>query len=104
LDELIAAQPQRLEYYRTRGIVHCFRDEYSQPIKDFTYALKEARAVRKAKTMHGINASSSESRSSKNGKRKKSNAGIHTNGQGPPGGTSAMGYENTIEGLAFNHT
>lgn len=99
LDELIAVQPQRLEYYRTRGIVHCFRDEYSQATKDFTYALKEARAVRKAKMMHRINASTSESRSTKNGKRKKPNAGMHTNGQAPPDGTSAMGCENTVEGL-----
>ncbi|KAF8633563.1 hypothetical protein AX15_001361 [Amanita polypyramis BW_CC] len=55
LDELIAAQPQRLEFYRTRGIVHCFRDEYIQATKDFTYALKEARAVRKAKMTHRAN-------------------------------------------------
>ncbi|ESK85456.1 hypothetical protein Moror_11008 [Moniliophthora roreri MCA 2997] len=52
LDELIHAQPQRLEFYRTRGIVHCFRDEYSQATKDFTFALKEARAARKAKMSH----------------------------------------------------
>ncbi|KAK1218743.1 hypothetical protein PQX77_018538 [Marasmius sp. AFHP31] len=53
LDELILAQPQRLEFYRTRGIVHCFKDEYVQATKDFTYALKEARAVRKVK-MRGV--------------------------------------------------
>ncbi|KAF9260824.1 hypothetical protein L218DRAFT_989315 [Marasmius fiardii PR-910] len=52
LDELILAQPQRLEFYRTRGIVHCFKDEYLQATKDFTYALKEARAARKAKMNH----------------------------------------------------
>ncbi|KAJ7678891.1 hypothetical protein DFH06DRAFT_1165159 [Mycena polygramma] len=55
LDELIQTQPQKLEYYRTRGIVHCFRDEYSHATKDFTYALKEARAVRKAKVAHHHN-------------------------------------------------
>ncbi|KAK7033187.1 CRAL-TRIO-N domain-containing protein [Favolaschia claudopus] len=55
LDELIQMQPQKLEYYRTRGIVHCFRDEYSFATKDFTYALKEARAVRKAKVAHNHN-------------------------------------------------
>ncbi|KAJ6531874.1 hypothetical protein B0H19DRAFT_1189033 [Mycena capillaripes] len=55
LDELIQSQPQKLEYYRTRGIVHCFRDEYSFATKDFTYALKEARAVRKAKVAHHHN-------------------------------------------------
>ncbi|KAL0568406.1 hypothetical protein V5O48_013574 [Marasmius crinis-equi] len=52
LDELIAAQPQRLEFYRTRGIVHCFKDEYGQATKDFTFAIKEARAARKAKMSH----------------------------------------------------
>ncbi|GLB43647.1 hypothetical protein LshimejAT787_1401590 [Lyophyllum shimeji] len=100
LDELIAAQPQRLEYYRTRGIVHCFRDEYPQATKDFTYALKEARAVRKAKMMHrNLSAPGGEPRLTKNGKRKKSFAGPHTNGQAPPDGTSALGAENTVEGL-----
>ncbi|KAJ6513177.1 hypothetical protein C8R45DRAFT_336815 [Mycena sanguinolenta] len=55
LDELIQNHPQKLEYYRTRGIVHCFRDEYSLATKDFTHALKEARAVRKAKVAHHHN-------------------------------------------------
>ncbi|KAJ7126913.1 hypothetical protein C8R44DRAFT_107990 [Mycena epipterygia] len=55
LDELIQSQPQKLEYYRTRGIVHCFRDEYSLATKDFTHALKEARAVRKARVAHHHN-------------------------------------------------
>ncbi|RDB19206.1 hypothetical protein Hypma_013430 [Hypsizygus marmoreus] len=98
LDELIAAQPQRLEYYRTRGIVHCFRDEFPQATKDFTYALKEARAVRKAKTMHRIS-SQGESRVTKSGKRRKGTASPHTNGQAPPDGTSPMAAENTVEGL-----
>ncbi|KNZ82244.1 hypothetical protein J132_04205 [Termitomyces sp. J132] len=71
LDELIAARPQHLEYYRTRGIVHCFRDEYTQATKDFTYALKEARAVRKAKAMHRNMKLLGDSRFLKNGKRKK---------------------------------
>jgi hypothetical protein len=95
LDELIAAQPQRLEYYRTRGIVHCFRDEYSQATKDFTYALKEARAVRRARMIHS---SLGESRMTKNGKRRKATTSHHTNGQAPPDGTSPM-PENTVEGL-----
>jgi hypothetical protein len=85
LDELIAAQPQRLELYRTRGIVHCFRDEYSQATKDFTHALKEARAVRKAKVAHHNSYSQPESRSKNNKKKKGSNK---TNGQAPPSGTS----------------
>lgn len=95
LDELIAAHPQRLEYYRTRGIVHCFRDEFPQATKDFTHALKEARAVRKAQLVHHNNGSQSESRISKHGKRRKG-AANHTNGQAPPDGTSAM--EGTVDG------
>lgn len=88
LDELIAAHPQHLEYYRTRGIVHCFRDEYPQATKDFTYALKEARAARKAKMMHRSN---SEGHGvSKNGKWRKGSRAGHTNGQAPPDGTSSV--------------
>ncbi len=52
LDELIAGNPSRLEFYRTRGIVHCFRDEYALAAKDFTYAIKEARVLRKARSAH----------------------------------------------------
>lgn len=94
LDELIAVHPQRLEYYRTRGIVHCFRDEFPQAIKDFTYALKEARAIRKAQLVHH-NGSQSESRVSKHGKHRKGTAN-HTNGQAPPDGTSTM--DGTVDG------
>jgi hypothetical protein len=95
LDELIAAHPQRLEYYRTRGIVHCFRDEFPQAIKDFTYALKEARAIRKAQLVHHNSGSQSDSRISKHGKHRKGTAN-HTNGQAPPDGTSTM--DGTVDG------
>ncbi|KAH9486231.1 hypothetical protein JR316_0000295 [Psilocybe cubensis] len=96
LDDLIAMYPQRLEYYRTRGIVHCFRDEFPQATKDFTHALKEARAVRKAKMAHHNNGSQNDSRTTKHGKRRKGSSAAHTNGQAPPDGTSAM--ENGVEG------
>ncbi|KAF9479420.1 hypothetical protein BDN70DRAFT_993468 [Pholiota conissans] len=96
LDELISAHPQHLEYYRTRGIVHCFRDEFSQATKDFTYALKEARAIRKAKTIHRSNSSQTESRTNKQSKRRRGNSSNHTNGQAPPDGTSTM--ENGADG------
>ncbi|KAF9567753.1 hypothetical protein CPC08DRAFT_813918 [Agrocybe pediades] len=89
LDDLIRLYPQRLEYYRTRGIVHCFRDEFPQATKDFTVALKEARAVRKAKTLHHNASSQTDSRAHKHGKRRKHGA-RHTTGQAPPDGTSAM--------------
>ncbi|KAJ7455383.1 hypothetical protein B0H11DRAFT_2067881 [Mycena galericulata] len=78
LDELIQTQPQKLEYYRTRGIVHCFRDEYGLATKDFTHALKEARAVRKAKVAHHHNYSppsqNSKHGGGKGGKKRKGGA------------------------------
>ncbi|KAH7924472.1 hypothetical protein BV22DRAFT_1105446 [Leucogyrophana mollusca] len=95
LDDLISAQPQRLEFYRTRGIVHCFRDEYPAATKDFTYALKEARASRKAQLAHNHVALSSESRG-KSGKKKKGSG--KSNGQAPPNGTSVSDGP-TVEGL-----
>jgi hypothetical protein len=97
LDELIAAQPQRLEFYRTRGIVHCFRDEYYEATKDFTHALKEARAGRKAKTAHRNN-SAAESIGSGKSKRKKKGVSNKVNGQAPPDGTSPSALENTTDG------
>ncbi|KDQ31479.1 hypothetical protein PLEOSDRAFT_1054549 [Pleurotus ostreatus PC15] len=97
LDELISAQPNCLEFYRTRGIVHCFRDEYPQAARDFTHALREARGARKAKTSHLNHVSSSDSqRVTKNGKRRKG-SGNKTNGQAPPSGTS-VNAENSVEG------
>lgn len=93
LDELIAAYPQQLEYYRTRGIVHCFRDEFSPAIKDFTYALKEARTQRKTRAAHAMTTLQTESRNK--GKKKKHSK--KCNGQAPPNGTSSIA-ETTIEG------
>ncbi|KAF9235138.1 hypothetical protein BU15DRAFT_51716 [Melanogaster broomeanus] len=95
LDELIAAHPQRLEYYRTRGIVHCFRDEFTLATKDFTYALKEARASRKGRMAHRKITLSSESRGKSGKKKKGSNK---TNGQAPPNGTSDAAEGPTVDG------
>jgi hypothetical protein len=95
LDELIATHPQRLEYYRTRGIVHCFRDEYTLATKDFTYALKEARSARKGRTAHRSITSPSESRGKSGKKKKGSNK---TNSQAPPNGTSDSAEGSTVEG------
>ncbi|EMD32583.1 hypothetical protein CERSUDRAFT_118622 [Gelatoporia subvermispora B] len=86
LDELISAHPHRLELFRTRGIVHCFRDEYPLAVKDFTHAIKEARALRRAKAAHRNNLPSDKQRG-KGAKKKKG----RTNGQAPPNGTSARG-------------
>ncbi|RPD64737.1 hypothetical protein L227DRAFT_571200 [Lentinus tigrinus ALCF2SS1-6] len=89
LDELIAGNPHRLEFYRTRGIVHCFRDEYALAAKDFTYAIKEARALRKARSAH-LNSNLGDKQRGKGSKKKKGKAGGgKTNGQAPPNGTSA---------------
>ncbi|KAI0756204.1 hypothetical protein C8Q80DRAFT_1092733 [Daedaleopsis nitida] len=89
LDELIAANPHRLEFYRTRGIVHCFRDEYALAAKDFTHAIKEARTLRKVRCAHLSNNLGDKQRG-KGAKKKKGKAGSgKTNGQAPPNGTSA---------------
>lgn len=105
LDELIAKHPSRLEYYRTRGVVHCFREEFSAATKDFTYALKEARAVRRAKMMHHASNTQSECRPSKSKRRKDASGGKHgVNGQAPPNGTSAMDdLENEFDGSSMLH-
>ncbi|KAH9854356.1 hypothetical protein C2E23DRAFT_913496 [Lenzites betulinus] len=89
LDELIAQNPHRLEFYRTRGIVHCFRDEYALATRDFTHALKEARAMRKARNVH-FNGNLGDKQRGKGAKKKKGKAGgSKSNGQAPPSGTSA---------------
>ncbi|RDX50566.1 hypothetical protein OH76DRAFT_1402631 [Lentinus brumalis] len=89
LDELIAGNPSRLEFYRTRGIVHCFRDEYALAAKDFTHAIKEARVLRKARSAH-LNSNLGDKQRGKGSKKKKGKAGGgKTNGQAPPSGTSA---------------
>lgn len=50
LDHLIACAPHRLEFFRTRGIVRMFLDQFTLAAKDFTYALLESRAERKRRT------------------------------------------------------
>ncbi|EPQ60075.1 hypothetical protein GLOTRDRAFT_51932 [Gloeophyllum trabeum ATCC 11539] len=92
LDELIAAHPHRLEFYRTRGIVHCFRDEYTLATKDFTHAIKEARAQRKARMAHMNNINQPEPRA-KNGKKKKKGKGPgrKANDQATENGTGDVG-------------
>ena len=98
LDELIAVNPHRLELYRTRGIVSTFRDEYILATRDFTHALKEARAVRKSRTLHRHNIISPQG-NGKNSKKKKGDTRKKTNGQAPPNGTSASadGHPNGTE-------
>ncbi|KAM6498846.1 hypothetical protein JOM56_006794 [Amanita muscaria] len=86
LDELIATQPQRLEFYRTRGIVHCFRDEYPLAAKDFTHALKEARAVRKAKVAHRDNGNAQTEPHPHKARSRKRKGCTTRIGQAPPDG------------------
>lgn len=87
LDELIKAYPQRLELYRTRGIVRTFRDEYSAAVKDFTHALKETRALRKARSFHRNGSHAPQNNKGKGDKRKRDDK-KKSNGQAPPNGTS----------------
>ncbi|THH01208.1 hypothetical protein EW026_g1458 [Hermanssonia centrifuga] len=87
LDSLIATQPHRLEFFRTRGIVHCFRDEFNLATKDFTHILRESRAQRKAKMAHRSNNLPSEQRT-KNKKKKGKSGSSKLNGQAPADGTS----------------
>lgn len=99
LDNLIAGNPHRLEFYRTRGIVHCFRDEYALAAKDFTHAIKEARVIRKARSAH-LSSNMGDKQKAKGAKKKKGKAGgAKTNGQAPPNGTSSS-TEGT-EGLSI---
>ncbi|KAF9029653.1 hypothetical protein BDZ89DRAFT_1132903 [Hymenopellis radicata] len=62
LDDLIRAQPQRLEFYRTRGIARMSHNDRA--------------------------AASSESRTNRGRKKKKGNSGSRSNGQAPPNGMS----------------
>lgn len=102
LDELIAAQPQRLEFYRTRGIVRCFRDEYVHAVRDFTYALKESRAVRKARQAHASSDTDHrEAHSSKGNKKKKGGGGRGGGSRSANGKSSQNGASTppTVEGV-----
>ena len=96
LDELIKAYPQRLELYRTRGIVRTFRDEYSAAVKDFTHALKETRALRKARSFHRNGSHGSQGNKGKGDKRKRDDK-KKSNGQAPPNGTSNADGGDTSE-------
>lgn len=96
LDELIKAYPQRLELYRTRGIVRTFRDEYSAAVKDFTHALKETRALRKARSFHRNGSHASQGNKGKGDKRKRDDK-KKSNGQAPPNGTSKVDGGDTSE-------
>ncbi|KZO96459.1 hypothetical protein CALVIDRAFT_563940 [Calocera viscosa TUFC12733] len=68
LDDLIASNPLHLEYYRTRGIVRCFRDEFSLACRDFTHAIKQSIQLRKARHAHDAEAEKKPNRTGAKGK------------------------------------
>ncbi len=79
--------------------MHCFRDEYQQATRDFTFALKESRAQRKARMSHNDRAAvSSDSRTNRARKKKKGNGGGRSNGQAPPNGTSVPDTPDGLDG------
>lgn len=49
LDDLIEEYPRRTEFYRTRGTIKLFMDQYVSAAKDFSQALTEARSARRAR-------------------------------------------------------
>ncbi|KZT52902.1 hypothetical protein CALCODRAFT_458667 [Calocera cornea HHB12733] len=68
LDELIATNPLHLEYYRTRGIVRCFRDEFPLACRDFTHAIRQSIQLRKARHAHDAEAEKKPNRPGGRGK------------------------------------
>lgn len=72
--------------------MHCFRDEYPLAIKDFSYAIKEARGLRRAKIAHRNNSMPNEKQRGKGHKKKGKSGGSKTNGQAPPNGTSSSTF------------
>lgn len=86
LDRLILSNPHRLEYHRTRGIVHGFKQDYPAAIRNFTQALVQAKATRKAKAHHAEVAAGTRMRKKgKGGKGKgkhKEDSGAAANGGG----------------------
>ncbi|KAL8286414.1 hypothetical protein RQP46_004431 [Phenoliferia psychrophenolica] len=89
LDHLIASNPNRLEYYRTRGIVHGFKQDYPSAIRNFTQALTQSKASRKAKLFHAGDTSSGKSSKKKGGKGSKAAAKDKANGVEPPSSNPA---------------
>ncbi|KAF9516585.1 hypothetical protein BS47DRAFT_1340715 [Hydnum rufescens UP504] len=92
LDGLISARPNNLEYWRTRGVVHCFNDAYSHAIKDFTHGLAQSRALRKGR--HDFEDGSTALKS-KPSKKKKGRVGAphqqaHTSSEDP---SDVPGYQ-----------
>lgn len=77
LDHLIALQPHRLEFYRTRGIVKVFLDQFQSAAKDFTYALLESRAERKKRAKAGKKKKKASSAAQGKGKGREGSPGSH---------------------------
>ncbi|KAI8588802.1 hypothetical protein BDZ88DRAFT_420523 [Geranomyces variabilis] len=59
LDTLIASNPQMPEYYRTRAMIHSFREEFPAALKDFKTAIALAKKRKRNVDYCGDNASRS---------------------------------------------
>lgn len=76
LDQIIEAHPQRLEYYRTKGVVLSFRQDFPAAIRNFTQALQQAKAARKAKHHHNEGGKTSKKKGKGKGKGKDKETGL----------------------------
>ncbi|KAH8921774.1 hypothetical protein BT69DRAFT_1243877 [Atractiella rhizophila] len=65
LDQLIIENPHQLEYYRTLGVVNGFKQDYKSAIRNFTQALLQAKAARRAKQWRANDAGKSNRKKSK---------------------------------------
>jgi hypothetical protein len=94
LDHLIACAPDRLEFFRTRGIVRMFLDQFTLAAKDFTHALLESRAERKRRTP-----GKSGKKKAKSKGKGKARAGGSGGSVTPPyaGGASSNGHAASVE-------
>lgn len=91
LDQLLLENPHRLEYYRTRGIVHTFKQDYPSAISNFTQALTQAKAARKVKQFHSGDSGPKSRKKGKGGSGRSNGNGkekVPDLGGSPSGGTT----------------
>ncbi|KAK4058374.1 hypothetical protein OIO90_000532 [Microbotryomycetes sp. JL221] len=105
LDDLILRNPNNLEYYRTRGVVHGFKQDYSTAIRGYTQALQQAKATRKAKQHHS-DLNNGRPRKGRNGKgpggsKRKTKLSRDTDSpdEGPPNDTTTSGHDETADNI-----
>jgi hypothetical protein len=66
LDRIIAASPTTAEYYRTRGVVKCFKEDFTGALRDFKTALMHVKH-RKRLEWHLVDNNSKKSSTSGHG-------------------------------------